>query len=575
LDIPFVFIDPVVDIFKDPLDKSTKNVSLREKQQFRKYTDILIDLFATSPRYECKERCKAPNAFYSGSPFLTIPSDGKLELKELETQSVEWQIWTSIDNSEDLEVFINQKKIQDIHQHDVNGMTFTMNKAEFFGKFLKVHASVKLNSAPSASMWTVSVKNDKNEVNQVLNVLLRRDAKLDEWSDWSACSISCLKEGSDDFGNKFRSAKCIEGKNGGLNCAELLGVDSQSKVETANCAGDIPNCPINHEYLNWTSWSQCPPCQPKSDPTVQRKRTRTCVDGRYGGSNCPVEIKSNNNQEVMLEPCLDLEFCDENCKLSKWEEWSSCSASCLNTRDWNNPSRMRTRIKLQDAIGSGECQHLSEKELCPDVDNCPINGEWTPWSLSVNCDKLCGDGKEVYTRECEGQAFGGLPCEGDSEKVQVCSLRNCFCDLTKWSDWSRCIATENGCGKGKMTRSRNKVNSDPDLKCDIKNGEKLEEDKDCFTQRCTNEFFKLRKITVKVLQAEYPNKSKDWKMVIYHRNGTEFCSTSKFSGLLRDSEKIITGNDEISLDAGSCGRKKIKYKRFWIYGDFTNGVEAK
>ena len=39
LKIPFLFIDPVSHIFKDPCDDETREVTVREKEQFRKYTD--------------------------------------------------------------------------------------------------------------------------------------------------------------------------------------------------------------------------------------------------------------------------------------------------------------------------------------------------------------------------------------------------------------------------------------------------------------------------------------------------------------------------------------------------------
>ena len=60
-------------------------------------------------------------------------------------------------------------------------------------------------------------------MNKDLEVLLQKDAYLDEWSEWSACTLSCIKEGSKSFGTKTRSAKCIEGKNGGQTCLDLIG----------------------------------------------------------------------------------------------------------------------------------------------------------------------------------------------------------------------------------------------------------------------------------------------------------------------------------------------------------------
>ena len=43
LEIPFLFIDPVSHIFKDPCDNETRGVTVREKEQYRKYTDRYKD----------------------------------------------------------------------------------------------------------------------------------------------------------------------------------------------------------------------------------------------------------------------------------------------------------------------------------------------------------------------------------------------------------------------------------------------------------------------------------------------------------------------------------------------------
>ena len=121
-------------------------------------------LFDTIPRYDCTERCQAPDAFYSGSPFLSIPPDGKLEVKESETKNIEWQIWTSVNNIDDLKVTINQQEIYNTDEYTIDGMVFTMRKqnVEFLGKFLKIKATVKINDKPSATKWTISVANKKD-----------------------------------------------------------------------------------------------------------------------------------------------------------------------------------------------------------------------------------------------------------------------------------------------------------------------------------------------------------------------------------------------------------------------------
>ena len=124
----------------------------------------LKKLFDTIPRYDCSERCQAPDAFYSGAPFLSNPADGKLEVKESESKDIEWQIWTSVNSIEDLKVTINRQELRNTDGFTKDGLVFTLKKqeVEFLGKFLKVKASIKINENPSATKWTISVANNKD-----------------------------------------------------------------------------------------------------------------------------------------------------------------------------------------------------------------------------------------------------------------------------------------------------------------------------------------------------------------------------------------------------------------------------
>lgn len=113
---------------------------------------------------------------------------------------------------------------------------------------------------------------------------------------------------------------------------------------------------------------------------------------------------------------------------------------------------------------------------CPNLSNCPINGEWSPWSKSVECDSRCGEGVEIYTRTCMGQMYGGDPCLGESEEAKPCF-------------------------KG-----------------------------DCYT---------LNQIELRGLQAEYPGTSNVWIITIKDSDGNDFCTTSSISSLFQDSSKIV------------------------------------
>ena len=124
----------------------------------------LQKLFDTIPRYECSERCQAPNAFFSGAPFLFFPKDGKLEVKESESRDIVWNLWTSVNSIEDLKVTINGQELRNTDGFTKDGLVFTLRKqdVELLGKYLKIKASVKINENPSATKWTISVANNKD-----------------------------------------------------------------------------------------------------------------------------------------------------------------------------------------------------------------------------------------------------------------------------------------------------------------------------------------------------------------------------------------------------------------------------
>ena len=122
------------------------------------------NLTKTIPRLNCTERCQAPDSFFTGSPWLSEPIDGKLELKENESKEVEWQLWTSEKNIDGLKFSINNVQLQDTMDQNVNGLIFTMKKedVEFFEKYLKIPTIIRISSNPSDLNWIISVtKEDK------------------------------------------------------------------------------------------------------------------------------------------------------------------------------------------------------------------------------------------------------------------------------------------------------------------------------------------------------------------------------------------------------------------------------
>ena len=114
----------------------------------------------------------------------------------------------------------------------------------------------------------------------------------------STCSKSCIPEGTQP-GLKKRKRECIPPKNGGDPC------EGQDEEE-ATCPvkdGILINCPVDHSFSEWSEFSEC---SAECGDGI-RERTRTCIQGKHGGTQCPTESEKQ----------------EENCRVK------DCSLDCL------------------------------------------------------------------------------------------------------------------------------------------------------------------------------------------------------------------------------------------------------
>ena len=169
------------------------------------------------------------------------------------------------------------------------------------------------------------------------------------------------------------------------------------QIEVKICAGSYdlrPKiCPINLSWTTWTPWTNC-----SSDcgPSFQQ-RTRSCINGRYGGPKCPQSFQGQKKNC----PTKD---CPVDCKMGDWQEWSSCSSECVNILQNGSyvfPKKERTRQIVQKSNTHGQsCDDFQSTEVQPcNMNPCPINGQWREWSQFSACSVSCGNGTQ--TRKIE------------------------------------------------------------------------------------------------------------------------------------------------------------------------------
>ncbi|XP_053178575.1 hemicentin-1 [Scomber japonicus] len=136
---------------------------------------------------------------------------------------------------------------------------------------------------------------------------------------------------------------------------------------------------------------------------------------------------------------------------SEWAEWGPCSVSC----GVGSQKRLRQCNSPLPANGGRHCVGSDIETRNCWGKPCPVDGNWSEWSLWEECSRTCGQGNRTRVRTCTNPPaqHGGRPCEGKAVEVIMCSVRPCPVagNWGSWLPWTPCSET---CGKGMQSRIR-------------------------------------------------------------------------------------------------------------------------
>ncbi|XP_048085915.1 LOW QUALITY PROTEIN: adhesion G protein-coupled receptor B1-like [Alosa alosa] len=240
------------------------------------------------------------------------------------------------------------------------------------------------------------------------------DGTQDEWSPWTACSVTCSE------GWQSRTRICGTSAYG-TQCTGPL-------RENRPCNNTV-SCPIHGAWDEWAPWSLCSSTCGRG----YRDRMRTCKQPKNGGEPCRGPVKQTKFCNIAV--------CPVDGSWNDWSAWSTCSASCSNgtmqrIRECNGPS-----------YGGAECRGDWKETSNCFLRDCPVDGRWLPWTSWSSCSKTCGGGIMERQRNCEGPFFGGEPCPGSRAESKRCSEKRCpepheICDEDNFGNmiWKRTAA---------------------------------------------------------------------------------------------------------------------------------------
>lgn len=250
------------------------------------------------------------------------------------------------------------------------------------------------------------------------------DCEWNEFGDWTECSKPC----DSGLQTRERTVK-VEAQNGGEACSGLA---------LAERVCNVHNCAVNCAYEEWDDYTNC---TVECGGGTQFRLRGIRVAAAYGGAECDGDIKE--------EQSCNEQQCPIDCEWDVWSEWDSCSLTCGG----GMTARVRN-ILTYPQFGGAICEgQAAEMNVCNEQD-CPRDCQWGPYGAFTECSTTCGPGIKSRSRVIVQEADpGGRNCTGEFSQELSCNLRPCGidCEWDEWGEWDTCSKT---CGGGEQSRSR-------------------------------------------------------------------------------------------------------------------------
>uniref|UniRef100_A0A8C5G0N2 Thrombospondin type-1 domain-containing protein 7A-like n=1 Tax=Gouania willdenowi TaxID=441366 RepID=A0A8C5G0N2_GOUWI len=301
----------------------------------------------------------------------------------------------------------------------------------------------------------------------------KKDCIVTPFSDWTPCPVTCDGAGNVVKRKRWRKRLVIQtSSNGGQECPDVL-------EEEENCEAP-PTCPgfrwKTHKWrkcqlVPWFLRDEVPGSQENCGPGLQ---TRAVSCRRFDGT--PADISECLRLARMPPSMLPMPPiaqrctlpCQDDCQLTNWSKFSSCSADCVGVR--TRKRALIGRSKKRDQCKNTQMFPLSETQYCPcDKYNAQPMGNWSDCILAEGGRPEGGVGLRVQgdmMKECgQGYRYQAMVCYDQEERLVETSRCNSHgyieeacvvpcasdCKLSEWSNWSRCSKS---CGSGVKVRSK-------------------------------------------------------------------------------------------------------------------------
>ncbi|CAL8297260.1 unnamed protein product [Lota lota] len=293
----------------------------------------------------------------------------------------------------------------------------------------------------------------------------RRDCIVTPYSDWSPCPPTCQAGGKSKQQQGRRRLVVQLPANGGQDCPELLSQERECEGPSV-CQGyrwkthKWRRC----QLVPWAVRQDSPGVQEACGPGLQA-RAVSCR--KQDGAQADIEecLKLDSPMPDLTQPCQNP--CQEDCQLTAWSKFSSCTADCVGVR-----TRKRLLVgksKKREQCRVNQLYPLTETQYCPcNKYNAQPVGDWSDCILPEGgrAEGQLGMKVQGDIKECgQGYRYQAMVCYDQDDRLVETSRCNshgyieeaCIipcpsdCKLSEWSNWSRCSKS---CGSGVKVRSK-------------------------------------------------------------------------------------------------------------------------